>query len=118
MASGRYNPPPMSTARTVGKSLTMLVAGAAVVWLAATAAVYAAMLQPPARFGAIMSRVPGPAMMVLPFKPLWMSARAGHLRLGDAAPDFSLRPLHGDAPVTLSKEYRSKPVVLIFGSYT
>ena len=87
-------------------------------WTAATAGLYAAMRQPPETFGAIMSHVPGIAMMILPFKPLWMSARAGHLQVGDAAPDFSLRPLHADAAVTLSKEYASRPVVLVFGSYT
>jgi hypothetical protein len=88
------------------------------VWAALTAGLYAAMRQPPERFGAIMSHVPGVAMAVLPFRPLWMSARAGHLQVGDAAPDFTLRPLHGDVPVTLSDEYRSRPVVLVFGSYT
>src|SRR3954466_16392008 len=84
----------------------------------ATAGLYAAMRQTPETFGAIMSRVPGPAMMVLPFKPLWDSARSGHLRTGDAAPDFTLPMTHGDRLVTLSEEYRRHPVVLIFGSYT
>jgi hypothetical protein len=88
------------------------------IWVAATAGLYAAMRQPPERFGAIMSRVPGVAMMVLPFKPLWMSARGGQLRVGDTAPDFSLPILHSEKIVTLSEEYRQKPVVLVFGSYT
>lgn len=87
-------------------------------WGLATAGLYAAMRQTPETFGAIMSRVPGPAMMVLPFKPLWNSARSGHLRIGDAAPDFTLPMAHGDRLVTLSDEYRRKPVVLVFGSYT
>ena len=47
-----------------------------------------------------------------------MSARAGALRVGDQAPDFTLPVLHGDRSVSLSREYREKPVVLIFGSYT
>lgn len=76
------------------------------------------MRQPPETFGAIMARVPSIAMIVLPFKPLWMSARAGSLRPGDRAPDFTLPVLHGDRTVTLSAQYRQKPVVLIFGSYT
>src|SRR5438270_7805918 len=104
------------------RRLKTILTGAAVagvlIWCAATAGLYAAMRQPPERFGAIMSHVPGIAMMILPFKPLWMSARAGHLQVGDAAPDFSLPSLHGDAAVTLSKEYASRPVVLVFGSYT
>lgn len=87
-------------------------------WGVATASLYAAMLQPPETFGAIMARVPSIAMIVLPFKPLWMSARGGTLQPGDRAPDFTLPVLHGDRSVTLSAEYRQKPVVLIFGSYT
>jgi hypothetical protein len=85
---------------------------------ATTAALYAAMRQPPETFGRIMSHVPVVAMIVLPFKPLWMSARAGRLQAGDPAPDFSLPGLHGGRTVTLSNEYRQKPVVLVFGSYT
>lgn len=90
----------------------------ALLWGVAAVALYAAMRQPPETFGRIMSHVPGVAMIVLPFKPLWMSARAGHLQVGDTAPDFALPLLKGDRTVTLSNEYRQKPVVLVFGSYT
>jgi len=88
------------------------------VYVIATAGLYIAMCQPPERFGAIMSHVPMPAMMVLPFQPLWMSARAGRLDVGDAAPDFVLPALDESRRVKLSEEYRERPVVLIFGSYT
>jgi hypothetical protein len=100
------------------KIVIAVVAACAVLWSIASVGLYAAMRQPPEVFGAIMSRTPTAAMAVLPFRPLWMSARDGRLRVGDAAPDFSLRPLHGEDVVTLSHEYVSKPVVLIFGSYT
>jgi hypothetical protein len=108
----------LSNGRALGKLVVIGAAACALVWLSATAGLYAAMRQPPERFGAVMSRVPRMAMSVLPFKPLWMSARAGRLRVGDPAPDFSLRPLNGEGVVTLSQEYRSRPVVLVFGSYT
>ena len=88
------------------------------IYAAATAGLYAAMRQTPETFGAIMSRVPTMAMIVLPFKPLWYSARGGGLRVGDPAPDFTLPVLHRDQKVTLSEEYRHRPVVLVFGSYT
>jgi len=101
-----------------GKTLIVCAIACALAWMAATAGLYAAMRQPPETFGAIMSHLPGISMMILPFRPLWMSARAGHLQVGDDAPDFTLRPLHGDRAVTLSHEYKSKPVVLVFGSYT
>ena len=83
-----------------------------------TVALYAAMVQPPERFGAVMKHVPPVAMMVLPFRPLWMSARGGNLTVGDQAPDFTLPALKSDASVTLSSEHAKRPVVLVFGSYT
>ena len=83
------------------------------------AGLYAVMLQPPERFGAFMTHVPDKvAFMVLPFETLWMPARAGHLKVGDPAPDFELPTLDHSRTVRLSSEYRSKPVALIFGSYT
>ena len=111
----------MPKAAAVGKALIITVTVVAVLYGSSTAALYAAMRQPPERFGAIMSHVPPVAMLLLPFKPLWMQARAGHLRVGDRAPDFSLRQVHPgttDERVTLSQQYASKPVVLVFGSYT
>jgi glyoxylase-like metal-dependent hydrolase (beta-lactamase superfamily II) len=40
------------------------------------------------------------------------------LAVGDAAPDFVLPTPDRSRTVTLSKEWREKPVVLVFGSYT
>jgi hypothetical protein len=40
------------------------------------------------------------------------------LRVGDAAPDFTLPKLDGEGKVTLSSFRGKKPVVLVFGSYT
>ena len=76
------------------------------------------MRQPLDRFGAIMRHVPNLAMAILPFEPMWMSARAGNLRPGDAAPDFVLPTVDHTRRVRISEECHSKPVVLIFGSYT
>ena len=90
----------------------------AVLWVVASGMLYAAMTRPPETFGAVMKHIPPVAMAILPFKPLWMSARAGHLQIGDAAPDFTLPTLHGGGTVTLSEQYRRQPVVLVFGSYT
>jgi hypothetical protein len=84
----------------------------------ATAGLYLAMSQPPETFGAIMAKVPMVAMIVLPFEPLWMSARRGTLEVGNTAPDFSLPTVDRSRTVTLSEEMRLRPVVLVFGSYT
>lgn len=100
------------------KYVARLVVALVLIYGVLSAGLYAAMLQPPETFGAIMSRVPTLAMMVLPFRPLWMSARGGVLQVGDQAPDFTLPPLHGDTNITLSSEYAKRPVVLVFGSYT
>jgi hypothetical protein len=92
--------------------------GLAVLYGLVCGGIYTAMCQPPERFGAIMSHVPDVAFLILPFRPFWMSARAGNLQVGDAAPDFELPTLDHNRIVRLSSEYQSKPVVLIFGSYT
>ena len=84
----------------------------------ATAGLYWAMHQSLYRFGAIMRHMPGVAMAILPFEPMWMSARAGSLRPGDTAPDFELPTVDHKRRVRISDEYRNQPVVLIFGSYT
>jgi hypothetical protein len=100
------------------KFLGVGLAGLAVLYGILCAGLYAAMRQPPERFGAIMSHVPDFAFLILPFRPFWMSARAGNLQVGDAAPDFDLPTLDRSRSIRLSSEYRQKPVVLIFGSYT
>ena len=64
-----------------------------------------------------MSHVPFPMFFVLPFESLWRSARAGDLKAGDPAPDFSLVTLDRTSHVRLS-QLRGRPVVLVFGSYT
>lgn len=100
------------------KIVIRLIVALAVIYGLLTAGLYAAMMQPPERFGAVMKHVPSVAMMVLPFRPLWMSARDGSLTVGDQAPDFTLPALKTDTTVTLSSEYAKRPVVLVFGSYT
>ena len=77
-----------------------------------------AIMRKPVLFGKVMSKVPEPLMMVVPFKQLWLIARAGRLRVGDLAPDFSLPTADRKTRVRLSSFRRHKPVVLIFGSYT
>jgi hypothetical protein len=95
-----------------------VLAGLAGAYLLLSAALLAVMFQPPGRFARIIARLPGPFFMVLPFEPLWSVARGGHLRAGDAAPDFDLETLDRTARVRLSSFQHRKPVVLIFGSYT
>ena len=98
--------------------LLKVVAVLAVLYALLTAGLYWAMRQPVDRFTRIMARVPWPAFVVLPFEPLWNSARGGALDTGDAAPDFTLETTDKKARVQLASFRGQKPVVLVFGSYT
>ena len=90
-----------------------------VLWLAFSGFIYWAMKQPPAKFGQVMKRMPVPAVfLAAPFETMWMRARAGHLAVGDPAPDFSLLTLDKTNRIQLSSLAAEKPVVLVFGSYT
>jgi hypothetical protein len=91
---------------------------ALVIYAALLAGLFAAMLQPPAVFGHVMSRLPAFTYFLFPFEPMWLIARRGTLKVGDMAPDLSLKTLDCAAEVRLSSLRREKPVVLIFGSHT
>jgi len=92
-------------------------AALAVVYLALSAALVAVMHRP-ILFGEVMRHVPGPLMMVVPFKQLWFLARAGRLKVGDPAPSFNLPAADKQSSISLAAFRGQKPVVLIFGSYT
>jgi len=100
--------------RTVVRVLVVL----AMVYVLLLAGLFAAMYQPPAVFGRVMTKVPDFAFMVFPFKQMWFVARKGRLNTGDAAPDFSLQTSDRKARVQLSAFRDQKPVVLVFGSHT
>jgi len=92
----------------------------AILWITGCGALYHIMRQPPETFGRFMAKLPGPVPFLLfPFETLWTQARAGDLKVGHAAPDFSLMKLDKTGSVQLSSfAAQGRPVVLIFGSYT
>lgn len=104
--------------KAIGQRAGRIAAGLLVVYLIFLAGMFWAMRQPPERFGKVMSHFPMAAMMAVPFEPMWNVARGGALRVGDAAPDFSLPRVDHTAEVTLSAFRGKQPVVLVFGSYT
>jgi len=99
--------------RIVGRSAAAL----GVAYAVFLCAMFVVMRQPPQRFGRIMRHFPMPAMMIVPFEPMWNAARGGTLRVGDMAPDFMLPRADHSGDERLSA-YRRQPVVLVFGSYT
>jgi hypothetical protein len=96
----------------------IILAGLISLYLAGAAVIYIAMLLPPERFGAILSVVPMSVAAIFPFQRMWILARSGKLAVGDPAPDFVLPAVDHSHTVQLSAEWRERPVVLIFGSYT
>jgi protein gp37 len=82
------------------------------------AGMFVVMRQPPERFGQIMAHLPMPMLMIVPFETMWNVALGGQVQVGEVAPDFTLPRTDHSADVTLSSFRGSKPVVLVFGSYT
>jgi hypothetical protein len=76
------------------------------------------MRQRPETFSKVMSKIPSVVFMAFPFKQMWLSARAGTLKVGEQAPDFFLESYDKQATVQLSRFRGERPVVLVFGSYT
>lgn len=91
----------------------------AVLWVFGCGALYSFMRKPPEEFGRFMSKVPAPVVfLAFPFETLWKHARAGTLRVGDAAPDFELLKVDKSERIHFSTLHQQQPVVLVFGSYT
>jgi peroxiredoxin len=89
-----------------------------VLWLGFVSFIWRAMNRPPEDFARVMSHMPWEIFLLVPFETLWTRARAGALRIGDAAPDFSLVKLDKTARVRLSEMNKTQPVVMVLGSYT
>jgi hypothetical protein len=109
----------LKPSRTTRKRLGIAGAVLAVAYIAFGSYIWWAMNQTPETFGRVMAKMPGPVPFLLfPFETFWMRARAGSLKVGDAAPDFSLLKLDKTERVQLSALNQGQPVVLVFGSYT
>ena len=104
--------------RTWARRLGWSVLGALAAYVVFLAGMFIVMCQPPQRFGQIMAYVPMPAMMVVPFEPMWNVARGGATRVGEMAPDFELTTVDRKGQVRLASFRGTQPVVLVFGSYT
>lgn len=111
-------PPRLKWPVRLGRWALLFAALVLLAYLTLCAALYGAMRQTPDLFGRVMMKVPAPIGRILPFETLWMRARAGSLKPGDLAPDFTLRLLDRTETVRLSSFRGSRPVVLVFGSYT
>ena len=95
-----------------------ILTGIFVLWVGFVAFIWRAMHKPPEDFARVMSHMPWEVFLVVPFETLWTRARAGHLAIGDPAPDFSLLKLDKTATIHFSEVNKTQPVVMVFGSYT
>lgn len=103
----------------VRRMLLGLLITVAIAYLSFGLFIWWAMHQPPEVFGSVMAKIPGPVVFLLfPFERLWIHARAGALKVGDPAPDFSLLKVDKTGSIQLSSLNKQRPVVLVFGSYT
>jgi hypothetical protein len=104
----------------VWKKIFGVLCVVALLWVAGCFYLYKVMRRPPEHFASVMAKIPGPVpFLIFPFETLWLRARSGVLHTGDVAPDFTLTKLDKSGQVQLSSlTAQSRPVVLIFGSYT
>ena len=72
------------------------------VFVLVLAGLFAAMLQPPAVFGHITSKLPQVTYMMVPFESMWLVTRQGTLKGGNLAPDFALKTTDCSSEVRLS----------------
>jgi AhpC/TSA family len=100
------------------RRLFQITALVVLLYLFAMAGFAYAMRLPPERFSRVMMHVGPIPFLLFPFESMWKNARQGHVHVGDTAPDFTLPLLDHSSQVTLSSFRGSKPVVLVFGSYT
>jgi len=98
--------------------ITALVAIPLVLYSLAFAFFAVAMRRPPEQFARVMSNLSPVPFLIFPFETMWIQARRGSLKVGDQAPDFNLPLLGQSETVRLSSFRNSRPVVLVFGSYT
>jgi hypothetical protein len=100
--------------KTILKTVVVFV----LIYCLLTGVFYFVMTRPPDQFAMTMRHVPWMAMLVFPFRPMWMEARKGTVAVGDLAPDFNLQSVDGATHYQLSTSRGQRPVVLLFGSYT
>jgi hypothetical protein len=103
-----------STKRILGGAVTVLFC----LWLGFVGYVNWAMRQSPEVFGHVMAGMPMSSYFLFPFETMWMDARKGTLKVGDPAPDFTVKTLDTKIHVRLDSLWSGKPAVLIFGSFT
>ena len=89
-----------------------------VLWAIFVGYMWRIMHRPPEEFGRVMMHLPWEVFLVCPFETMWTHARAGAVRVGDSAPDFTLTKLDKSGNIHLAELDKGQPVVLVFGSYT
>jgi hypothetical protein len=109
---------PQKPARRWKKITATVLVCLVIFWAGLVTFIWRAMHRPPEAFARVMSHLPWEIFLVVPFETLWTRARAGTVKVGDPAPDFSLTKLDKTGTIRLSELNQIEPVVMVFGSYT
>src|SRR5262249_18356383 len=91
----------ISKPRAWVKVTTRLLVVLFALWLGLVAYMWNIMHRPPEAFAHVMMHMPWQVFLVVPFETMWTRARAGIIRVGDSAPDFSLQKIDKTGVVRL-----------------
>lgn len=111
-------PVPAKPHRRWVKITTRVLVVVFVLWAVFVGYMWRIMHRPPEAFARVMMHLPWEVFLVCPFETMWTHARAGTVRVGDSAPDFTLTKLDKSGNIHLAELDNGRPVVLVFGSYT
>ena len=111
-------PPARKSKRRWPKITARILVVVFVLWLAFIAFMWRIMHRTPEQFARVMMHLPWQVFLICPFETMWTQARAGHVQVGDHAPDFTLTKVDKSGAVHLAELNQTEPVVLVFGSYT
>lgn len=102
----------------LGVALLSVVLAIAALYVGAAIVIFVRMRWSINVAGRTLAVLPRRAFRIFPFAWMWCTARKGTLAVGQVAPDFELTTRDGASRIRLSSLRNSKPVVLVFGSYT
>jgi hypothetical protein len=109
---------PVKKRRQWIKITTRVLVVVLLLWVIFVGYMWRIMHRSPEGFARVMMHLPWEVFLICPFETMWTHARAGTVKVGDPAPDFTLKKLDKNGNIHLAELNQGQPVVLVFGSYT